>query len=95
MNRILELDEGEIHLQHKAYSFAYGIIFKGGLFLTLFCVLLVQVLNMSWLRFSFPDVNGGGVLLASMLTIVFMFLIITMLPMIYLVWNLKPVGEED
>ena len=95
MNRILELDEGEIHLQHKAYAFAYGVIFKGGLFLTLFCVLLVQVLNLNMIRFSFPDVNGGGILLASMLTIVFMFLIITMLPMIYLVWNLKPVGEED
>lgn len=95
MNRILELDEGELYLQHQAYSFAYGVIFKGGIFLMLACVLISQIFTLSLVPLKFPQINGGGAVLAAILTLIFLQVLIMMLPMIYLVWNLKPVGEED
>lgn len=95
MNRVLELDEGEMYLQHKGYSFAYGVIFKAVVFLILPIVILSQVVTLDWIPLNFPDVNGSFVLLSAGLSVIFMLLLIMMLPMIYLVWNLKPVGEED
>lgn len=95
MNRILKLDEGEVHLQNKAYSFAYGVIFKAVAFLMIPFVIFSQIMTLDWMPFSFPDVDGSFVLLSVGLSVIFMLLLIIMLPMIYLVWNLKPVGEED
>ena len=95
MNRILELDEGELYLQHQAYSFAYGVIFKGGLFLMLIGVIISQIFTLRLIPLNFPQINAGGVFLAAILTLVFLLLLVMMLPMIYLVWNLKPVGEDD
>lgn len=95
MNRILELDEGEMHLQHKAYSFAYGVIFKGAVFLIFPMIIMSQVMTLDWVPLSFPNVDGSFVLLSAGLSVIFMLLLIIILPMTYLVWNLKPVGEED
>jgi len=95
MNRILELDEGEKHLQHQACSFAYGLIFKGAVFLVLPIILITQLVTSELMPLRLPQVDGAFIPLASGASIIFMLLLIIMLPMIYLVWNLKPVGEED
>lgn len=95
MNKVLKLDEGEVHLQNKAYSFAYGVIFKAVAFLILPIVIFSQIMTLDWIPLSFPEVDGSFVLLSVGLSVIFMLLLIIMLPMIYLVWNLKPVGEED
>lgn len=95
MNRVLRLDEGEIYLQHQAYSFAYGVLFKVGALVMILSVITQFLFTSSWTSLNFPQIDGGGVFLASILTALFMMLLIMMLPMIYLVGNLKPVGEED
>jgi len=95
MNRVLELDEGELYLQHQAYAFSYGVIFKGCVLVMIPLIMLTQVVNLGLLPFEFPQVDGAFIPLSCSLVIIMTFLMIIMLPMIYLVFNLKPVGEED
>jgi len=95
MNRVLELDEGELYLQHQAYAFSYGVIFKGCVFVTMPLVILTQVVNLGLLPVNFPQVDGAFIPLSCSLVIIMTFLLVIMLPMIYLAWNLKPVGEND
>ena len=75
MNRILELDEGERHLQHQAYSFAYCVIFKSAVFLMLPIIIISQLVTTNLVSFTLAQVDGGFILLASGGSIILLSLI--------------------
>ncbi len=89
----IELDEGEIDLQRRAYQYAYHKIFKLTPLLVLPNILGVQMVNM-----FFPQgikIELSIVIIYFVLGFVLVLLAILMLPMVYLARHMQPIDDIE